>query len=78
MSRRRVCLAAVVAFLAVAGVLGALTATSGGHPTHWRRELLCTYHGVKAWEQLHVHHPAWTSWHLWRASRTCASNGRGY
>ena len=65
----RLIVGALVVLLAL-GVLG--YAARRGTPSYRPRAgFSCVFHGWGAWRTLHHHHPLWTGYHLWRASRTC-------
>lgn len=75
MTRRR---KVAIALVAVVGVLAIAGAFHQGYPGRilagrsTGSKVSCAWHGWRAIHNLRRHHPLWTSYHVWRASSTCA------
>ena len=70
LGRHRALLSAAVVSLAICTGIGAIASAGLPHYAH-ARGVTCVFHGWRALEQIRHRHPAWTTYHLWRASRTC-------
>lgn len=68
--RRKWIAIVLVALLALGGIgaAGRFLSGSGGRVVQGET---CVFHGWRAWRDARSAHPAWTTYQLWRASRTC-------